>query len=60
MSPALVEGENEVIVKVVHPGPNNRWYSGAGLYRNVWLKTRERSYIETGGVYVTPRCMEQG
>ncbi|MEJ8305400.1 glycoside hydrolase family 2 TIM barrel-domain containing protein [Saccharibacillus sacchari] len=51
--PALKEGDNEIVVKVVHQSPNSRWYSGAGLYRNVWLKTRGDSYIDTDGVYVS-------
>src|SRR5690606_22170913 len=37
---ALVDGNNEIVVRVVHQSPNSRWYSGAGIYRNVWLKTR--------------------
>ncbi|MEX1029337.1 MAG: glycoside hydrolase family 2 TIM barrel-domain containing protein [Paenibacillaceae bacterium] len=50
---ALVEEENEIVVKVVHQSPNSRWYSGAGIYRNVWLKTRDCSnHIVTDGVYV--------
>jgi len=51
--PALKEGDNEIVVKVVHQGPNSRWYSGAGIYRNVRLKTRGDSYIDTDGVYVS-------
>lgn len=51
--PALKEGDNEIVVKVVHQSPNSRWYSGAGIYRNVWLKTRGDSYIDTDGVYVS-------
>ena len=31
ISDALVVGENEIMVKVVHQAPNSRWYSGAGL-----------------------------
>lgn len=50
---ALAIGENEILLKVVHQAPNSRWYSGAGIYRNVWLKTRGASYIETDGIYVT-------
>lgn len=50
---ALVEGENEILVKVVHQSPNSRWYSGAGIYRNVWLKTRDRNHIVTDGTYVS-------
>ncbi|MDQ0230087.1 glycoside hydrolase family 2 TIM barrel-domain containing protein [Metabacillus malikii] len=55
---ALTEGENEIIVKVVHQSPNSRWYSGAGIYRSVYLKTRETSYIVTNGVYVTTKKLE--
>ncbi|XID90356.1 glycoside hydrolase family 2 TIM barrel-domain containing protein [Paenibacillaceae bacterium WGS1546] len=50
---ALAEGDNEIVVKAVHQSPNSRWYSGAGIYRNVWLKTRGGSYIATDGVYVS-------
>lgn len=53
---ALVAGDNEIIVKVRHQSPNSRWYSGAGIYRNVWLKTRGSSYIATDGVYVTTKA----
>ncbi len=50
---ALVQGENEILVKVTYQSPNSRWYSGAGIYRNVWLKTRGSHYIETDGIYVS-------
>lgn len=53
LTDALVAGENEIVVKAVHQSPNSRWYSGAGIYRNVWLKTRGATYIETDGVYVS-------
>ena len=36
---ALREGENLLVMRVVHQSPNSRWYSGAGIYRNVWLVT---------------------
>ena len=51
----LVEGENEILVKVIHQSPNSRWYSGAGIYRNVWLKTREKNHIVTDGIYISPK-----
>lgn len=57
---ALVEGENEILLKVVHQSPNSRWYSGAGIYRNVWLKRRSSSYIVTDGVYCSAREAENG
>ncbi|QYR22526.1 DUF4982 domain-containing protein [Paenibacillus sp. sptzw28] len=52
---AVVDGENEILMKVVHQSPNSRWYSGAGIYRNVWLKTRDRNHIVTDGIYITTR-----
>ena len=55
ISGALVEGDNEILVKVVHQSPNSRWYSGAGIYRNVWLKTRSRNHIETNGIYISTK-----
>ncbi|HIW88788.1 MAG TPA: DUF4982 domain-containing protein [Candidatus Ligilactobacillus excrementipullorum] len=53
ITPALKEGHNDILLKVVHQSPNSRWYSGAGIYRNVWLKTRNKHYIETNGVYLS-------
>lgn len=48
----LQEGENEVVVKVVHQAPNSRWYSGAGIYRNVWLIWLPEVHIPCDGIYV--------
>lgn len=52
---AIVMGENEILVKVVHQSPNSRWYSGAGIYRNVWLKTRHKNHIITNGIYISTK-----
>ncbi|MNO32175.1 Evolved beta-galactosidase subunit alpha [compost metagenome] len=60
LTSALTEGRNELLLKVVHRSPNSRWYSGAGIYRNVWLKTRGANYIETDGVYIAVREEEGG
>lgn len=57
---ALIEGENEILVKVVHQSPNSRWYSGAGIYRNVWLKTRDTNHIVTNGIYVSSKLTDAG
>jgi beta-galactosidase len=48
-------GENEIIVRAVHQAPNSRWYSGAGIYRNVWLKTSSTFHLVTDGIYLTTR-----
>ncbi|MBW7453847.1 glycoside hydrolase family 2 TIM barrel-domain containing protein [Paenibacillus sepulcri] len=52
---AVADGDNEILVKVVHQSPNSRWYSGAGIYRNVWLKTRDRNHLVTDGIYITTK-----
>jgi beta-galactosidase len=33
--------------------PNSRWYSGSGIYRNVWLTTIDKIHVEHWGTYVT-------
>lgn len=52
---ALIEGENEILMKVVFQTPNSRWYPGAGIYRNVWLKMRNNNHIETDGIYISTK-----
>ena len=32
---------------------NSRWYSGSGIYRNVWLVTTEKIYVDHWGTFVT-------
>lgn len=48
------EGENEIVVKVRYQCPNTRWYSGAGIYRNVWLSAKGDNEIIPDGTYVVP------
>lgn len=45
-------GSNDVLVRVNYQNPNSRWYSGAGIYRNVWLCSYEDTYIPENGIYV--------
>jgi hypothetical protein len=33
--------------------PNSRWYTGGGIYRQVWMWVGERSHIEYEGVRIT-------
>lgn len=51
----LMQGENQVMLQVRHQSPNSRWYSGAGIYRNVWLKCCDKVYLPLDGTYVTIR-----
>ena len=54
VSPFVHEGRNEVVVAVDNSAQKNcRWYSGSGIYRNVWLVSTPRVYIDNWGVQVT-------
>lgn len=47
-------GKNTIAVKVDNSvQPNSRWYSGSGIYRNVWLVTTNKVAIDHWGTYVT-------
>ncbi len=56
----LSEGENLLELTVRHRHPNSRWYSGAGIYRSVWLTIKDGSEILPDGVYVTPIKTAEG
>lgn len=50
------EGENLIAVRVDYRCPNTRWYSGAGIYRNVYIKEYEQAHISPDGIYVSARA----
>lgn len=39
--------------------PNSRWYSGSGIYRNVWLVTKNKIAIHHWGVFVTSPSIQK-
>lgn len=45
-------GENEISVRVRYKSPNSRWYSGAGIFRNVWLSETGPNRIAEDGTYI--------
>ena len=51
----LIEGTNEVFVAARNKSPNTRWYSGAGIYRNVWICDHADTYIPENGIYTHSR-----
>ena len=54
LTPYLVEGENIIAVKVDHRAyADSRWYTGAGIYRNVRLFDTSKAHIPVWGVYIT-------
>ena len=51
----LHEGENTLHVHIRHQSTNSRWYSGAGIYRDVMLHVLDKVHIALDGTYVTTR-----
>lgn len=46
--------KNCIVVKVDNSKqPNSRWYSGSGIYRNVWLVTTQKLFIDHWGTFFT-------
>ena len=56
----LTAGENELLMQVRFQSPNSRWYSGAGIYRNVWLKIYPETYLPLDGTYVHTKYLGDG
>ncbi|MFD1466705.1 glycoside hydrolase family 2 TIM barrel-domain containing protein [Hymenobacter caeli] len=54
LSPFLSKGENVIAVRVDNSlQPNNRWYSGSGIYRHVWLNVANPVHVAQWGTYIT-------
>lgn len=53
--------KNVIAVKVDNSEqPNSRWYSGSGIYRNVWLVFTNEVMVDHWGTFVTtPQVSEQ-
>ena len=53
---ALADGENEILVEVDNTtAPVDRWYTGAGIYRSVYLECLPERHLEREEVRVETR-----
>ncbi len=52
-------GENEIAVGVRHRSPNSRWYSGAGIFRDVYIHCHKGARFGAGGVYFSALFNEE-
>lgn len=55
ITPYLTGEEEEILVSVSHKSPNTRWYSGAGIFRDVFLKVVPGVHFVTDSLYVSAR-----
>jgi beta-galactosidase len=47
------DGYNTILLKVDHKSPNARWYTGAGIYRDVFIKVKNVCHFVSDGIYIT-------
>lgn len=53
--------ENTITVKVDHSqSADSRWYTGSGIYRNVWVVYAGNVHIKQWGVYATSEKLKKG
>ncbi len=50
---------NIVAVRVNNTGRNSRWYSGSGIYRDVYLTVTKPVHVSEWGVYITTPAVRQ-
>jgi beta-galactosidase len=56
LTPFLNYGDNINVIAVRVDNslqPNSRWYSGSGIYRNVWLVKTHDVHVDHWGTYIT-------
>lgn len=53
ISDFINDGENTVMVCVRHKSPCSRWYSGAGIFRNVYIDKLSPVHFEPYGIYIS-------
>ncbi|TCD28299.1 DUF4982 domain-containing protein [Pedobacter psychrodurus] len=54
ISKFLKTGKNIIAVKVDNSAqPDSRWYSGSGIYRNVWLTSTAKVAVSNWGTFIT-------
>ena len=60
LTPLLRAGSNEIRVQVKNAGmTNSRWYSGSGIYRDVYLLTSGAVYLEPDMVQITTESADE-
>lgn len=59
ITPFLQEGNNLIELIAVYQSPNSRWYSGAGIFRDIYFISKNESRIAVDGVYFSANKISQ-
>lgn len=51
---------NTLLMKVNYKAPSGRWYTGAGIYRDVYLKVKNACHFVSDGIYITTKKKNDG
>ncbi len=60
ISELVQEGENQIIVIAVYQNCNTRWYSGAGIYRDVTFINKPQTFLASDGIYICSTETQDG
>lgn len=52
--------ENLIAVKVAPENYSERWYSGAGIYRNTWIQVQDKVHVKQWSTFVSTPKVEGG
>lgn len=48
-------GTNQLAIRLDNPNHSSRWYSGGGIYRNVWLVKTSSVHVAQYGTFITTK-----
>ena len=61
LTPYLNKGNNVIAVRADNSAqPNSRWYTGCGIYRNVWLNIKNKVSVAENGTYIKTKSLSTG
>ena len=56
LTPYIKFGEtNQLSIRLDNPGNSSRWYTGAGIYRNVWLTKTNKVRVSHWGTFISAK-----
>ena len=58
ISDLVKAGTNEILVIAVYQDCNTRWYSGAGIFRDVHFISTEKTFLVSDGTYIVNKKID--